>query len=153
VPRNQYSASIYGVYNGAEPATYRDIFLQDMKSVTDSYCGTAVQLLSQTFGGPASQYRTWAPGATITSGPGTVTYSYGTPVRRSYTFNYTVGPGGTSLDSIDYFDFKQIGSRTRTTNWTMTLSADNNPIAAANYTFVAPAGSIPLVGLKPVTGG
>lgn len=151
--RREYSATRYGAYNGAAPEGHMATLMQSLNSLTTAYPNTAARFLKEIFAGSNAQYRTWLPGATVVAGEGSVNYSVGDPARRSIEFRYVVEDGLTRLTEVQYFDTRQIGSRERTIRWTMTINGADVPMDPSEFTFQPPAGSRPIVGLRPVTGG
>lgn len=151
--RNEYSATRYGNYRGAQPENYVNALLGALGSMIEGRSALPVRLLNQVYGGESARYRSWLPGATPVNSGISVLYQLGSPVRRRLEFRYTGVDPAVLIDSIDYYDRVELGSIVRETTWQISpLSLDAVP-AEANFSFVPPAGSRAIAGVRPVTTG
>lgn len=151
--RNEHVAARYGNYRGSQPTDYMSRFFSALDTMVDGHAGYLARLLSETYSGEAAHYRTWMPGTTAIDTTQAIQYMLGVPIRRRMEFWYSEVAPGVRLDKIEYFDSKPVGFVSREIEWTLTPQSFDIILPDANFEFVPPAGSRPLAGLKPVTGG
>lgn len=151
--RNEYTANRYGNFSGAQPPTYVNALFSTLKSVIRGQHAYPLRLLTETYSGEVARYTTWAPGTTVEDNGQTVRYELGDPVRRRLEFWYHPLVPNTVIDHVDFYDKVSLGSRTREITWSMTISSFDIALEEDPFTFVPPAGSRAVSGLRPVTGG
>jgi outer membrane lipoprotein-sorting protein len=151
--RNEYSASRYGNYAGAQPASYVNSLLASVRSVLKGQTVYPGRLVSEVYGGEGARYTSWIPGTTVENTGAIVRYVLGNPVHRSFEFAYTNVPPNVVLNSIDYFDHVDMGGATRDVNWSISVLSFDLALGDVTFTFVPPAGARSVVGVRPVTGG
>jgi outer membrane lipoprotein-sorting protein len=151
--RNEYSASRYGNFSGAQPASYVNSLLASVRSLLKGQTVYSGRLISEVYGGEASRYTSWIPGTAIEDTGSIVRYVLGSPVHRSFEFNYSNVPPNVILTSIDYFDHVDMATVSREVNWTLTLTSFDVALSDVTFSFVPPAGVRSVVGVRPVTGG
>src|SRR5262249_7329177 len=90
--RNEYSASRYGNYAGAQPSDYVNALLSSVRSQLQGQSAYPGRLLSEVYAGEDARYTSWIPGTAIENTGAIVRYVLGNPVHRSLEFNYTNVP-------------------------------------------------------------
>lgn len=114
--RNQYSASRYGNYNGAQPAAYMNTLLSTVRSLLQGNTVFPGRIISEVYAGEDARYTSWIPGTAVENTGTIVRYVLGNPVHRSLEFSYTNVPPNVILNSIEYFDHVDLGAVARDVN-------------------------------------
>ena len=151
--RNEYSASRYGNYANAQPASYVNTLLASVRSLLQGQNVYAGRLISEVYAGEGSRYTSWIPGAFVENTGAIVRYTLGNPVHRSFEFGYTNVPPNVVLNTIDFYDHVDRGSVSRDINWQMTLTSFDVALSDVTFSFAPPSGARAVVGVRPVTGG
>lgn len=151
--RNEYSASRYGNFSGAQPANYVNALFSSLKPLMRGQAGYPLRMLSESYSGEQARYTTWMPGTTVENTGDVVRYMLGDPVHRRLEFYYQYVAPATALTHVDYFDEVSFGTTSRVVNWTMKMESFDLALDEENFKFVPPAGARSVVGVRPVTGG
>ena len=151
--KNEYAASRYGTYTGAQPNDYVNALLSSTRSLLQGQPTYSGRLVSEVYAGEGARYTTWVPGATIEDTGALVRYTLGNPVHRSMEFSYSNVPPNVILNSIDYFDQVNLGAVVKTVNWSITVQSFDVALTDVQFSFVPPTGAKAVVGVRPVTGG
>lgn len=118
---NTYAATDYGTYSGPQPPDYTGTLFRDLTSLSDGYMSFVIQFLKQTYEISGVMYQSWMPGVAASIDQyNSVTYSIGTPPRRTITFN-NLQTG--ALKEVDYTDSTTVRGIARSTNWRMPIQS------------------------------
>ena len=139
--RNQYSASRYGTYNGAQPAAYINSLLSTLRSLLQGNAVFPGRIFSEVYAGEDARYTSWIPGTAVENTGTIVRYVLGNPVHRSLEFSYSNIPPNVVLNSIEYFDHVDLGAVSRDNDWTITLQSFDLALSDVTFSFVPPAGA------------
>ena len=157
IRRNEYMASRYGNYEGAQPETYTATLFKTLQSLIKGRSSPGVRFLNEVFGWemrPSQFYRSWMPGVRPVDDGTTFRYQLGDPVRRRLSFDYSlVGGGKRLLTRINYFDQTNLGNDYRLVDWKIDITPLNTVPEGVTFAYTPPIGARPISGIRPVTGG
>jgi hypothetical protein len=180
--RNAYTSLRYGSYSGPEPEGFRGNLLQEVAINSKASTVFLARMLREIYSSDtslASHYRTWFPGAQITTLTKTSTppqmvdpvdtnrtytaddlnfyilYTYTPRTQRSGVFHFTRADltKPWALSEFYYADAQQVNSSVqRVLNWRITVRTGSLP-ASTNYVFVPPTNARAIANVKGQSGG
>jgi outer membrane lipoprotein-sorting protein len=171
VGRNEFSNSVYGAYQGAQPADMRSRLFQGLNQGSLGPASTLTRLAQDIFGGDVAQYREWLPLATVTllqSGSTSDTVrptryynasetqyfiqlTYPANNRRTMVFqvqrNTATDPW--YLMAVYGAEDSGAGPTRRELDWQIQLSYPPLPLPAAHFQFIPPTNARPVIAGRP----